>query len=215
MTSRPTTDFKSSFDQDERRARPAGVRLLIVRNGMAGHWPILGCLAAMVMTSAACSPGPMSPPTVAKPMNKPVPLGSESGSGAVESERRKLQGTWDLIALETMPANETQRVPVQASGTLVYDEFGNLTIDAHTTDPAAPVAAREVTMLSFKGRAVIDVDKHELKLMDLTGNVDPDEVLSPERRRRFDFVDDTLRLSSFDDAGTVTAIATWRRRPPG
>ena len=64
-------------------------------------------------------------------------------------------------------------MPVQATGILVYDEFGNLTIDAHTTDPAAPVAAREATMLSFKGRAVIDVEKRELKLMDLTGNVNP------------------------------------------
>ncbi len=147
-------------------------------------------------------------------MNKPVAIGSESGSGAIESERRKLEGTWNLVALESMPPGATSRVPVQASGTLVYDDFGNLTIDAHTTDPSAPVAAREVATLSFKGRAVIDVAKHELKLMDMVGNADPDEVLSPERRRRFEFVDDTLKLSSFDADGTVTAIATWRRQPP-
>ena len=96
--------------------------------------------------------------------------------------------------------------------TLAYDEFGNLTIDASTTDAAAPVAAREVSMLSFKGRAVLDVAKRELKLMDLTGNVNPDEVLSPARRRRYEINADTLTLSSFDDQGQVTAIATWRRR---
>ena len=81
---------------------------------------------------------------------------------------------------------------MQATGTLVYDEFGNLTIDARTTDPAAPVAARESNLLSFKGRAVIDAAKSELKLMDLTGNVNPDEVLSPERRRRYEVNGDTL-----------------------
>ena len=170
---------------------------------------------ACVLTLVGCTPGPMNAPGKGVSSNKPIPLGSDPSSGSVEAARRQLTGTWDLVSLESVPPSGGARVPVKASGMLVYDEYGNLTIDAHTTDPAAPVAAREVTMLSFKGRAVIDVDKHELKLMDLTGNVDPDEVLSPERRRRFDFVDDTLRLSSFDDAGTVTAIATWRRRPPG
>jgi hypothetical protein len=68
-------------------------------------------------------------------------------------------------------------------------------------------------VLTFKGRAVIDVVNNELKLMDLTGNVDPNEVLAPERRRRYVFEGDLLRLSSFDDKGLVTAISTWRRRP--
>ena len=68
-------------------------------------------------------------------------------------------------------------------------------------------------MLSFKGRAVLDIAKRELKLMDLTGNVNPDEVLSPERRRRYEIDADTLKLSSFDDQGQVTSVATWRRRP--
>jgi hypothetical protein len=146
-------------------------------------------------------------------MNRPVPLGSDSSSGTLEAERRQLEGTWDLARLEVAPTPDAPRVPVQASGTLVYDEYGNLTIDAHTTDPAAPVAAREANLLAFKGRAVLDVAKHELKLMDLTGNVNPDEVLSPERRRRYEINQGTMTLSSFDDRGRVTAVATWRRRP--
>jgi len=102
-------------------------------------------------------------------------------------------------------------VPVKATGTLNYDEFGNLTIDARTTDPDAPVAARESDLLAFKGRAVIDAVHQELKLMDVTGNVDPDEVLSTDRRRRFEFGAGTLRLSSVDEHGEVTAISTWRQ----
>src|SRR5207245_465617 len=108
----------------------------------------------------------------------------------------QLQGTWDLAALEYSPQGNNTRVPVKASGTLIYDEYGNLTIDAHTTDPAAPVAAREANLLAFKGRAVIDPVRSELKMMDLTGNVDPNEVLAPERRRKYEFRDDMLRLSS-------------------
>jgi len=172
------------------------------------------CAGAIVLGAAGCAPGPISHPTAAPGgMNRPVPLGSDSGSGALESERRQLEGTWDLAKLEVAPTPDAARVPVQASGTLIYDEYGNLTIDAHTTDPAAPPAAREATLLAFKGRAVLDVVKHELKLMDMTGNVNPDEVLSPERRRRYEINAGVMTLSSFDASGRVTAIATWRRRP--
>ena len=111
---------------------------------------------------------------------------------------------------DTAPNGE--RVPIQATGTLTYDEYGNLTIDAKTTDPAAPIAARERPYLSFKGRAVIDPVKSELRLMNLTGNVDPNEVLSPERRRRYTVGLDELTLSTLDDQGRVTAISTWRRQ---
>jgi hypothetical protein len=130
----------------------------------------------------------------------------------VEFERRRLLGTWDLISLEMTSSEGAQRVAVEATGVLTYDEYGNLTIDARTTDPAAPIAAREKSRLSFKGRAVVDTAKSELKLMNVTGNVNPDEVLSPDYRRRYVFGDNTLTLSTFDDQGRVTAIATWRRR---
>jgi len=46
----------------------------------------------------------------------------------------------------------------------------------------------------------------------MTGNVDPDEVLSVDRRRRFELGANTLTLSSFDDQGRVTAISSWRKR---
>jgi hypothetical protein len=159
----------------------------------------------------ACTQGPLSPPISGAPMNKPVALGSDPTSGALESTRRQLEGTWELVALESVPPGGGARVPIAAKGTLTYDGFGNLTIDGSTTDPAAPVAAREVNFLSFKGRAVIDVVNSELKLMDLTGNVDPTEVLAPERRRRYELGATELKLSSFTEKGDVTAVSTWRR----
>jgi len=145
-------------------------------------------------------------------MNKPVPLGGDSSSGSVEQARKQLMGTWELTALEMTPQNGGARVPIKATGTMIYDDFGNLTMDARTSDPNAPVAAREVTRLSFKGRAVVDVVNKELKLMDLKGNVDPNEVLSPDQRRKYEFdTFDTLKLSTFDASGTVTAVTNWRR----
>lgn len=175
---------------------------------------VVGAVAGSVVAmTGGCVPKHSTPGgPVAAPRNKPAAVSSGSSSGTLALARQQLSGTWDLVALELAPAPGGQRVPVKASGTLTYDEFGNLTIDASTTDPATPIAAREARMLSFKGRAVIDTVNKELKLTDLTGNVDPNEVLLPEQRRRFEFENDLLKLSSIDERGQVTAIATWRRR---
>jgi hypothetical protein len=173
----------------------------------------IGAAAAAAVVLSGCTPGPLSSPKLGAPLGSGPALSSEESSTELASARTRLMGTWDLVRLEAVPpTGGSTRVPIQASGTLTYDQFGNLTIDAHTTDPAAPVAARERNLLSFQGRAAIDVAKSELKLMDLTGNVDPNEVLSPERRRRFEFSENSLTLSAFDDKGQVTSVAVWHRR---
>ena len=161
-------------------------------------------IALLALTLAACP---------ASERQRPMGMGDvNAGAGSLESVRRQLLGTWELVALEYSPAAGKPRVPVKATGSLVYDEYANLTIDARTTDPSAPVAAREVPSLAFKGRAAIDVVKKELRLMDLTGNVDPNEVLSPDRRRLFEVGPDSLKLSSLDEKGEITAVSTWRRK---
>jgi hypothetical protein len=161
-------------------------------------------LALIVPIAGACT---------ASERQRPIGLSDvNTGAGSLEAIRRQLLGTWELVGLESSPEAGGARVPVKATGTLVYDEYANFTMEARSADPAAPVAARETALLSFKGRAAIDPVKKELKLMDLKGNVDPNEVLSPERRRRFEIDADTLKLSSFDDRGEITAISTWRRR---
>jgi hypothetical protein len=167
---------------------------------MARAWVLL----AVIATMAACT---------ASERQRPMGMGDvNTGAGSLEAVRRQLEGTWDLLSIEWSSAPGVPRAPIKATGTLIYDEYANLTIDARTTDPAAPVAARESALLSFKGRAAIDPVKKELTLMNLTGNVNPDEVLSPERKRRFEVNLDTLKLSSFDEKGEITAITTWQRR---
>jgi hypothetical protein len=177
------------------------------------YWAPLVAVAVVAAAAGGCS-RPMTPVTVGSPMNTPVLVNGDDTTGGVESTRRQLTGTWDLVALESVPQGDASkpRVPVKAQGTLIYDEFGNLEMNARTTDSSAPIAAREVSAMSFKGRAVIDAPHSELKLMNLTGNVDPNEVLAPERRRRYAVTLDTLTLSSYDERGQVTAISTWKRR---
>ncbi len=170
-------------------------------------------ITALALAAAGCAPTPLAPPRGAAPKSEPLrPMKGGDTSGNLEIVRQQLVGVWDLASLETVPPGGGARIPIAASGTLVYDEYANLTIDAHTTDPNAPPAARESTLLRFKGRAVIDAVNKELKLMALTGNVDPSEVLAPDQRRRYEITMDTLKLSSIDAAGDVTAIALWQRR---
>ena len=142
---------------------------------------------------------------------RPVKMGDvNTGAGSLEAVRRQLQGSWELVSLAVVPQGGGEPVPLKARGTLTYDEYGNLTIDAHTDDPNAPQAARSAGVLSFKGRAVIDAPKSELKLMDVTGNVNPDEVLSIDRRRKYEFAAGTLKLSSIDEQRRPSApTAKW------
>jgi hypothetical protein len=162
--------------------------------------------AAVGVLGAGCA-------TPAAPRSRPVKMGDvDTGAGSLESVRRQLQGTWELVSLAVVPGGGGAPVPLAARGTLTYDEYGNLTVDAHTNDPNAPQAAQSANLLSFKGRAVIDAAKSELKLMDVTGSVDPNTVISTERRRRFAFEGDLLQLSSLQPDGQVAATATWKRR---
>jgi hypothetical protein len=170
--------------------------------------------SAALLPMVACTPGPLSGPVSTAPMSDPVAISSDPSTGGVEAVRRQLAGTWDLVSLEMSSGGSGAPAQVTASGTLVYDEFGNLTIDARTTDPDAPVAAREVPIVAFKGRAVIDAVQHELRLTGLTGNVDPNEVLAPEDRRKYEFAGDRLTLTTVDAGGKVAAISVWKRRPP-
>jgi hypothetical protein len=169
---------------------------------------------AVVATSLNCAPGPLSKPTVARPSSNPVAINGEAGTGALEMARRQLQGSWDLVSLELVPpgAKTQGLVKIQATATLTYDDYGNLTIEGRTTDPNAPPAMLEANLLTFKGRAVIDVTNHELKMMNLTGNVDPNEALAPERRRRYELTANDLKLSSLDEQGKVTMVSTWKRK---
>ena len=145
------------------------------------------------------------------PQQPAVQGGDNTGPGS-EVVRRQLEGTWDLVTLAVMPARGAALVPVAAQGTLTYDKNGNLSIDAKTSDSYAPEAAESGGVIAFDGKAVIDPAKSELRLTEMGDKVDPNAALSPERRRRYAFEGDLLRLSAIDSAGRVTTTSTWRRR---
>jgi hypothetical protein len=147
------------------------------------------------------------------PRQQPVKAGDiNTDPGAVEAVQRQLEGTWDLVTLAVMPVRGAALAPVAAQGTLTYDKNGKLSIDAKTSDSYAPEAAQSGGVIAFEGKAVIDAAKSELQLTEMGDKVDPKAALSPERRRRYAFEGDLLRLSAMDSAGRVTTTSTWRRR---
>jgi hypothetical protein len=132
-----------------------------------------------------------------------------SGAGTVEAERRRLQGTWELVSLETLDASG-KATPVDASGRMTFDDYGNV----RTEGQAKQSSEAANTVLSYVGRVVIDPDKKEWRLMDATPDAGASAAPAPvaaDKIRSYEIVDDQLKLSLRDAAGKVTARVTWKR----
>jgi hypothetical protein len=149
----------------------------------------------------------------AAPRARPVKMGpAESGLGTIETERRRLKGTWQLVSLEVVPASGGP-LTVQAQGVLTYDDYGNLSMKG-TVTPAAEV---DGSALNITGRAVIDPDAHTIQIVDVkapdadAARVDP--AFEAKHMRHYEFVgDDLLKTTVKDASGRTTATATWKRQ---
>lgn len=136
----------------------------------------------------------------------------ESGPGTLESVRKQLEGRWSLVSAEVISA-AGQRTLIRASAVLTYDAYGNLALTGAYEDPAA--TAEQTAALNFKGRAVIDVQKQVLRLLDLQQPDGAFATLPPDmaarRERAYAFSGDLLTLTVKDGSGRVTAVNTWRK----
>jgi hypothetical protein len=149
----------------------------------------------------------------AAPRARPVKGGPvDTGAGSLESVRRQLQGSWELVSLEVMaPGGASTTIP--ATGHLRYDEFGNLTIDGRLTANAGGV---DPNVLNMSGRAVIDPAKHMLRFQDVDARTAAedrplDTRIDPAKVRYYEFVGDQLKTTTKDANGATTAVATWKR----
>ena len=142
------------------------------------------------------------PACSAAPRQRPVKMGDvETGTGSLESTRRQFEGTWDLVSFETYP-EPGKKVTQQATAVLTYDAYGNMEINGRLTQPGQ-TAAQAASLLSYKGKVVIDVEKHQQL---------PAEA-STALARQYSFANDMLTPSMVDAAGRPTASATWKKRP--
>jgi hypothetical protein len=175
----------------------------------AVHLKVLA--AAMGLASlVACAETPTSTPVKTR-----AAKGGDvnAGLGSVESERRRLQGAWELASLQIFSPTGEPRA-AQATGRLEYDEYGNLTMRG--TVNGGPEVDNSV--LNIKGRVVIDPTSHTLRLQSITARSEDERRVDPQIDaslvRYYEFDGDLLKTTVKAANGSTTATATWKRIQP-
>ncbi len=176
----------------------------MLRQLRAVVWVVLP--AVVLATVSACA--------TSRPRQRPVEGGPvNAGPGSLESVRRQLEGTWNLVSAEVV-SGAGVRTTVKATAVLSYDAFGNLSLKGTYDDPAA--TAEQKAGLNFTGRAVIDTQRQVLRLLDVQQSEGEFAALPPDmaalRERAYAFQGDLLTLTVKDSTGRVTAVNTWRRQ---
>jgi hypothetical protein len=164
---------------------------------------LLGALVA-VTALTACQ---------ARARVRPIEAGpAATGPGSTQWVRQQLEGTWTLVSLE-MAGADGQLRPTPAAATLTYDAYGNLAVKGTISDPAAASTAGNV--LDFTGRAVIDSQRSELRLLDVNQSEGDFATLAPElaaaRVRAYEFSGPTMTLRTKNAKGEVRAVIVWRK----
>jgi hypothetical protein len=118
-----------------------------------------------------------------------------------------------LTAYEVYEAGKPHRLAV--TGQMTYDEFGNMKAHGELTHATAGREPRPM-LLNYSGRAVIDPDRHQLRLLDVESQPEPlpssiaDQV-DPASVRRFDLKGNSLTLTILAADGTPTAASSWKK----
>ena len=150
---------------------------------------------------------------------RPVELGPvNTGAGTLASARKFLEGRWVLESFEMTLAGKPP-VLLKGSGTLVYDNMGNLRMeiqaDAAATDllRAGGIDIRD-GVISTDGRTVVDMQNRTLTyVLPKQAPVVKGGPLAMERPRHWVVDGDTLILTTKDDAGSPLTVARWKRSP--
>jgi hypothetical protein len=152
----------------------------------------------------------------AQPSQRPMKAGPvDTGTGSLTAARKYLEGHWALESYEIYPAGKPP-IQLKGSGTLTYDEFGNLKIDVRA-DEASTDLLRDAGIdlkdgvLASDGRTVVDMQNHTLTYVVPGQNTRG--PLSLSRPRHWDVQSNLLTLTTQDDSGKPLSVAKWRKSP--
>jgi hypothetical protein len=162
----------------------------------------------------------------AAPLQKPMRTTDiASGPNTIEAVRGQLAGTWSLVSL-VMHSPEGKAVPVDASGTLIADAFGNLNVEYRLSEAGQKaLASIGVTspspVISTNGRVEIDPQQKAIRYAspdDINRAFDPKlaaaraNPFALERTRYYDFgADGLLKLATRHDNGRDASVGTWKK----
>ena len=143
----------------------------------------------------------------------------DTGAGTLTAARKFLEGRWSLESFQVFPAGKAP-VTVKGQGTVVYDDYSNLTMDVRADDASVEAlrgAGVEVVNNGFstKGRVVVDMQKRTLTYMtSKDGSVarqpGPLDLNLP---RHWEVEADKLTLTTKDADGKPLFLSVWRRMP--
>ena len=167
-------------------------------------------VAAMIATLS------MFAPDLAARQRGPV----DAGPGTLAAARKFLEGRWRLLSFEITPGPDSIRV--LGAGTLVYDDFGNLTIDIRVDPPtaarleAAGIATTKGSLMT-KGRTVIDPQARTLTFV-LEGQQpyafgSVSGPLALNRPRHWQVDGKLLTLTTKGDDGQTVSVGRWEKAP--
>jgi hypothetical protein len=172
--------------------------------------PIRLCAVFLVLSLVGCAPAPRVRPVKGGPV--------DTGAGTLTAARKFLEGRWSLESFQLFPPGG-QPITLAGSGTLLYDDFGNLNIDIRP-EPESVEALQKMGIelqggiLSTHGRAILDLQNktltYQLKEPIQGAQNGP---LATGRPRHWNVDGDTLTLSTRDDAGNTLTEGKWKRQP--
>jgi hypothetical protein len=162
--------------------------------------PVLACLVLV-----GCAAGELQKPMEAGPVAQ--------GPGTTQAARKFLEGRWSLESFEVYPPGKPP-IALKGSGTLTYDDFGNLRMEIRAEESAADVlrAAGIETrdgMISSEGRTAVDMQNRTLTYV--VPGQSGTGPLALSRPRHWDVQGDLLTLTTKDEGGKPLSVGRWRR----
>ena len=168
-------------------------------------------VAGLALVLAGCEAKDRTRPLNTKPI--------ETGAGSLQAARKALEGRWTLVSFEVYPAGEA--IPLTgASGSMLYDDYGNLDMQVRLSDKA--IADRLVKVgvplkdgvIATTGRAVVDPNNHTIAyILDgasplVASNAGP---LALERPRHWTYDGGVLTITTKAADGKPLSVGKWRK----
>jgi len=152
-------------------------------------------------------------PACTKPKTDPT----NQGPGSVTAARKYLEGQWTLLSFTIYPPSAAP-IEMKGNGTLIYDDFGNLSMNLVPNAATAAVLQKagiplENGRFASKGRTVLDMQNRTLAYV-LEGQPAmgvPTGPLAANKLRYWQVDGTTLTLTTKDAGGKPLTVATWQK----
>ena len=171
----------------------------------------LSVLVVLIGSAAGCMGAPRQRPVKGGPVDE--------GPESITAARKFLEGRWALEEFQVFPPGKPA-ITLTGSGSLNYDQFGNLRIEIRADEKSADLLRAEGVemkdgVISTDGRAVVDMQNRTLTYI-LPGEPVGAKAagpLAPSRPRHWEVKGDLLFLSTRDEAGKPLSTGRWKRVP--